>query len=224
MIKRILCATLCIAALQVVAKPKSIGIQGGLNYSDLKSSNNVSPGLANNFGITIQKYKNKYVFFETGMALDKNAVINKLVVDPSGQVIQNAEITATSTYISIPLIVGFKTGGKFFAYTKLGVTPSVLVSWNQELNTNVPSVKVGFFKYSPSLKISPNAEIGFGKLFGKRFAITLGTKLNYQLFSLYDSKAADSDVRYFYKSLSANVGLHFFKFHFQKIIFAEYSN
>ncbi|MEN9521991.1 MAG: hypothetical protein RL065_368 [Bacteroidota bacterium] len=210
MLKRILCAALCVATLQGVAKPKSIGIQGGLNYSDLKSGINVSPGLANNFGITIQKYRNKYVFFETGMALDKNAVINKLVVDPTGQVIQNAEITATSTYISIPLIVGFKTGGKFFAYTKLGVAPSVLLSWNQELNTNVQGIQVGFFKYSPSLKISPNAEIGIGKLFGKRFAITLGTKANYQLFSLYDTKAVDSDGRFFYKSLGVNLGMHFF--------------
>lgn len=211
MIKRILCATLCIAALQVVAKPKSIGIQGGLNYSDLKSSsNNFSPGLANNFGITIQKYRNKYVFFETGVALDQAAVISKLITDPQGNVIPNAEITTTSSYISVPLIVGFKTGGKFFVYTKLGVTPSVFLSWNQEANTTNPSISLSNFKYSPSLKISTNAEVGFGKMFGKRFAITLGTKVNYQLFSLYDSKAADSDGRIFYKSLSANVGLHFF--------------
>jgi hypothetical protein len=214
MIKKIVCVALCIATLSAGAKPKSIGIQGGMNYSNMYSPFNLSPALSNNFAITIQKYKNKYVFFETGLALDKAAVISKLITDPQGNVIPNAEITTTSSYISVPLIVGFKTGGKFFIYTKLGVTPSVFLSWNDKANTDNTNIDLSNFKfnfkYSPSLKISPTAEVGFGKMFGSRFAITAGTKVNYQLFSVYDKSIIVTDGKYFYKSLSANIGLHFF--------------
>jgi hypothetical protein len=210
MIKKIVCVALCIATLSAGAKPKSIGIQGGMNYSNMYSPFNLSPGLSNNFAITIQKYKNKYVFFETGVALDQAAVISKLITDPQGNVIPNAEVTTTSSYISVPLIVGFKTGGKFFVYTKLGVTPSVFLSWNQELNINNSSISLASFKYSPSLKISPTAEVGFGKMFGSRFAITVGSKVNYQLYSVYDKSTFVTDGKYFYKSLSANIGFHFF--------------
>lgn len=119
-----------------------IGLQGGINWTNVNSSNFISDNnnrTGYNGGLTYQYFLNErfnlgidLLYFQRGFTND--IVFTDEFGNPTGE---RATTTFDYDYLSIPLKGGIIIGDKFSGFVNLGIIPSILVN----AKTTTPAIE-----------------------------------------------------------------------------------
>lgn len=130
--KNILLIILTIATLKVAGQNHFIGLKGGVNSTNITSSNFLSQtdsrtGLT--AGLTYEYFFKKHFSVGADLIYNQRGFTNDIVFtdnlgNPTGE---NYTTTFNYDYVSLPINTGFNFGTKFYGYTNIGVIPSLLV-------------------------------------------------------------------------------------------------
>lgn len=112
-----------------------IGIQGGLNYSNISSSS-PSPYSKPKFGL-ISGLNYEYQF-KSSFLIGTDLLYNQYGIK---EIFNNGrELRINLNYLSLPIKFGYIVGRKFKTYGKLGLVPSYLI--NANLWTEIQTIKI----------------------------------------------------------------------------------
>jgi len=130
--KNILLIILTIATLNVAGQNHFIGLKGGVNSTNITSSNFLSQtesrtGLT--AGLTYEYLFKKHFSVGADLIYNQRGFTNDIVfTDNSGNPTgEKYTTTFNYDYVSLPIKTGFNFGTKFYGYTNIGVIPSLLV-------------------------------------------------------------------------------------------------
>jgi hypothetical protein len=130
--KNILLIILTIATLKVAGQNQLIGVKGGVNSTNITSSNFISQsgsrtGLT--AGLTYEFLFKKHFLIGADLIYNQRGFTNDLVFtdnlgNPTGEKYTSK---FNYDYISLPIKTGFNIGTKLYGITNIGVIPSLLV-------------------------------------------------------------------------------------------------
>jgi len=130
--KNILLIILTIATLKVAGQNHLIGVKGGVNSTNITSSNFISQsdsrtGLT--AGLTYEFLFKKHFSIGADLIYNQRGFTNDLVFtdnlgNPTGEKYTSK---FNYDYISLPIKTGFNIGTKLYGFTNIGVIPSLLV-------------------------------------------------------------------------------------------------
>jgi len=130
--KNILLIILTIATLKVAGQNHLIGVKGGVNSTNITSSNFISQsdsrtGLT--AGLTYEFLFKKHFSIGADLIYNQRGFTNDLVFtdnlgNPTGEKFTSK---FNYDYISLPIKTGFNIGTKLYGFTNIGVIPSLLV-------------------------------------------------------------------------------------------------
>ena len=140
--RKILTALTILISIQTYGQNHFLGVQGGINLTNVNSSNFTSNNdnrIGFNSGVTYQYYQNErfnlgidLLYFQRGFTND--IVYTDELGNPTGE-------TATSEfnydYLSLPLKGGVVIGDKFSGFANLGIIPSFLL----DAKTTTPAIE-----------------------------------------------------------------------------------
>ena len=124
---------LTITTLKVVGQNQFVGVKGGVNMTNITSSNFLSKtesriGLT--AGLTYEYLFKKDFSIGADLIYNQRGFINEIgFIDELGN--QTGEKYSTKMnydYVSLPIKTGFNFGTKLFGFTNIGVIPSLLVN------------------------------------------------------------------------------------------------
>jgi hypothetical protein len=131
--KNILLIILTIATLKVAGQNHLIGVKGGVNSTNITSSNFISQsdsrtGLT--AGLTYEFLFKKHFSIGADLIYNQRGFTNDLVFtdnlgNPTGE---KCTSKFNYDYISLPIKTGFNIGTKLYGFTNIGVIPSLLVN------------------------------------------------------------------------------------------------
>ena len=131
--KNILLIILIIATLKVAGQNHLIGVKGGVNSTNITSSNFISQsdsrtGLT--AGLTYEFLFKKHFSIGADLIYNQRGFTNDLVFtdnlgNPTGEKYTSK---FNYDYISLPIKTGFNIGTKLYGFTNIGVIPSLLVN------------------------------------------------------------------------------------------------
>ena len=130
--KNIFLFILTISTLKVAGQNHLIGVKGGVNSTNITSSNFLSQndsrtGLT--AGLTYEFLIKKHFSIGADLIYNQRGFTNDIVFtdnlgNPTGE---KYTTKFNYDYVSLPIKTGFKIGNKIFGFTNIGVIPSLLV-------------------------------------------------------------------------------------------------
>ncbi len=135
---------LLITTLNLNAQTHFIGIKGGVNWTNVTSTNfpsniNYRTGLSS--GLTYEYLTMKHFSFSMDFFYNQRGFTNDIIfinnlVNPSGQ-----KVTCKSNYdyFSVPIKAAYNIGGNIYGFINIGVSPSFLINAKYEspiINSN----------------------------------------------------------------------------------------
>jgi hypothetical protein len=130
--KNLLLIILTISTLKVVGQNHLIGVKGGVNSTNITSSNYLSQsdsrtGLT--AGLTYEFLFKKHFSIGADLIYNQRGFTNDRVFtdnlgNPTGE---KYTTTFNYDYVSLPIKTGFNIGTKLYGFTNIGVIPSLLV-------------------------------------------------------------------------------------------------
>lgn len=131
--KNIFLFILSISTLKVAGQNHLIGVKGGVNSTNITSSNflsqnNSRTGLT--AGLTLEVIIKKHFSIGADLIYNQRGFTNDIVFTDNLGNLTGEKYTATFNYdyVSLPMKTGFNIGTKLYGFTNIGVIPSLLVN------------------------------------------------------------------------------------------------
>jgi hypothetical protein len=217
--KNILLIILTIATLKVVGQNHFIGLKGGVNSTNITSSNFLSQtdsrtGLT--AGLTYEYLFKKHFSVGADLIYNQRGFTNDIVFtdnlgNPTGE---KYTTTFNYDYVSLPIKTGFNFGTKFYGYTNIGVIPSLLADAKTPTPTFDTDGKLtGNETFDVTNRVSKFdfaglVEIGGGYKFKGRYWLFTSFSYQHSFTSITNSDYfANSKIKHY--GMTLNLGLKY---------------
>jgi hypothetical protein len=215
--KNIFLFILTISTLKVAGQNHLIGLKGGVNSTNITSSNflsqnNSRTGLT--AGLTYEFLIKKHFSIGADLIYNQRGFTNDIIFtnnlgNPTGE---KYTTKFNYDYVSLPIKTGFKIGNKIFGFTNIGVIPSLLV----DAKTISPTFNtVGNVTGSETFDVTSRvtkfdfaglAEIGGGYKFKDRYWLFTSFAYQYSFTTITNSEYfAISKIRH--NGMTLTIGL-----------------
>ena len=208
---------LTISTLQVAGQNHLIGVKGGLNSTNITSSNfirktDTKTGLT--AGLTFEYLFKEHFSLGVDVIYNQRGFTNNLVLtdnsgNPTGE---RHTSTFNCDYISLPLKTGFHIGTKLYGFTTIGAVPSLL--HNAQTTTPTFDKEANFIGNETfditnrvsTFDLAGQIEIGGGYNLNERYRLFTSFSYQQSLTSITNSDYfEDSEIRHNGMSLTIGV-------------------
>lgn len=202
----------CLFSLPSFGVQKYTGIFLAPNISRASYPIKSKWGPSFDFGVRKNYLMDSVFIFEAGIQVNNYFPIYKFVLtDPHGNNIGTYTFYNNSTYLSIPLLFGFKTKGNSSFYSKIGILNSFFLNsvFYNNFNNNVDNYSIT--QSSKVIKITPVIELGFCKTTKSKNLNFFGIGYTRQFYSLGFGSNQFSQHQIFYSNFYFSIGKYLYK-------------
>ena len=212
--RKILTALILISTVPVFGQNHLVGLKGGINWTNVNSSNFISNNdyrAGFNGGLTYEYRLNSHFNLEIDFFYFQKGFTNDIIFtdefgNPTGE---KATTVFNYDYLSVPIKGGFLIGNKISGFANIGIVSSILINAEtvepkiegvvDEKTTNVTDLVTKF-------DFGGLIEIGGQYKFGERFLIFTSFIYQYSFTTISnDNYFKNSKIRHYGMSLSAGL-------------------